>query len=131
MKLLLGWTQFALRREGGGPVTMSNLSLPEDLQREKRAEEKAQRLGDIVELLTAYGNRKYKLEANFSLAENKAEAMSAWLVKDWIPRQPDKLLLRELSGMVGMLDFVGFVFHGVKYWDRVEMLRQMKIPGVS
>lgn len=106
---------------------MSSLILPEGLKKEKAVEAKAQRLGDIVEQLEVYSHRKYKLDANFTEAKNKAEAMSNWLTKEWIPRQSDKALLTELSRMVGMLDFVGFVFHGDKYWDRLEAIRKMKI----
>lgn len=106
---------------------MSSLILPEGLAKEKAAEAKAQRLGDIVEQLEVYEHRKWKLDANFTAATNKAQAMSNWLMKEWIPRQGDRKLLEELAGMIGMLDFVGFVFHGVKYWDRVEAIRKMKI----
>jgi hypothetical protein len=103
------------------------LTLPVGLAKEKAAAAKAQRLGDIVEQLEVYSHRKHKLDANFTEAPNKAEAMSNWLTQTWIPRQGDKDLLRELSAMVGMLDFVGFVYHGEKYWDRVEAIRKMKI----
>lgn len=105
------------------------LSLPEHISREKAAQAKAQRLGDIIEQLDAYDSRGYKLVANFTHAENKAKAMSKWITSEWIPRQTDKELLRELANMVGILDFVGFVFHGVGYWDRVEKIRKMKILG--
>lgn len=103
------------------------LSLPEGLAKEKAAKAKAQRLGDIVEQLEVYSHRKHKLDAHFTDAPNKAEAMSNWLMDVWIPRQSDKELLKELARMVGILDFVGFVFHGEKYWDRVEAIRKMKI----
>lgn len=106
------------------------MHLQKSIQAEKVAEKKAQRLGDIVELLTPYSKRKHKLDANFNEAPNKAAAMSNYVVDTWIPRQPDRLLLKELASMVGILDFVGFVFHGVKYWDSIEAIRKMKIKDV-
>jgi len=87
-------------------------------------EEMAQRMGDIVERLPPYDRRELKLRDSsyFKLAIHPHQAMIEWILKEWIPKQPDKDALMELLALLRgkMLDFISFVIFGVKQWERIE-----------
>jgi len=95
------------------------------MDKQKQVDANAEKLVLLVGKILPYDKRKHKLSGNFGLAINKQAEMARLLHRDWLPLQPDKRQIAELSQFLveigaDFVDFMGFLFHGQKYWDKLK-----------